>query len=209
MSSSTVARRSDSSVADPDGAMMELLAPDGYYAYLGVEKPPPSAAVLAADPLHRAADDPKQQQQAAAAAAAIDEDAVRRRYRKLSLQHHPDKPGGDADTFRLLNRAQRVLLTPKLRRQYDALGIDLDDDDEHHGGDDGGDDDRQGREETSTAQGIIQEIASQVLTGVVQLGVRTRTYAETRFDGPLHKNVSHFSHWLFLLLFQRFFRPQS
>ena len=31
------------------------------------------------------------------------------------------------DTFRLLNRAQKVLLEPKLKAQYDILGMDLDD----------------------------------------------------------------------------------
>lgn len=116
---------------------VELIAPDGYYKYLGVEKP-------------------------------VDEDAVKKAYRKLSLKHHPDK-GGDADTFRLLNRAQKVLLDEKLRAQYDTLGIDLDDETEGADNEDGD------AHEQGTAQGIVHEMASMALTGLVQLCVRTRT----------------------------------
>ena len=46
----------------PSEAMMKLLAPDGYYAYLKVPKTPN---------------------------AEIDEDLVKKNYRKLSLKHHP------------------------------------------------------------------------------------------------------------------------
>jgi len=97
---------------------------------------------------------------------------VKKNYRKLSLRHHPDK-GGDVDTFRVLNRAQKVLTNPKLRQQYDILGIDLDDDEEeqHHANEDEQGADDKGQQ--STQGGIIQEIAGNVLTGVIQVGVRT------------------------------------
>jgi len=163
-----------SNISDtPSEALIELLAPDGYYTYLGVKKPAPSSA---SDPLST----PSSSSSAAAAAAddsSIDADAVKKNYRKLSLKHHPDR-GGDADTFRMLNRAQKVLTNPKLRQQYDILGIDLDDDevemhhdDDGHGGSAAGEDGK--GEQPSSTQGIVQEIASTVLTGVIQLGVRT------------------------------------
>ena len=74
-------------------------------------------------------------------------------------------------------RAYRVLLNPKLREQYDILGIDLDDDAAHN--DDGApsaaDENGEGRHnaDSSTAQGIVQEIASMALTSIIQLAVRT------------------------------------
>ena len=128
--------------------MMELMAPDGYYRYLGI---------------------PKREM-------GVDEDVIKKNYRKLSLKHHPDRPNGDAGTFRMLNRAQKVLTSPKLREQYDILGIDLDDDDDDEnrtGGNatDGGDD-----QEQTTSQGIVHEIASMALTTVLQMGVRTGTF---------------------------------
>ena len=45
------------------------------------------------------------------------DDLVKKAYRKKSIKHHPDKPGGDAETFRILKRAQTVLSNPKLRQQ--------------------------------------------------------------------------------------------
>jgi hypothetical protein len=158
----------------PSAALIELLSPDGYYTYLGIEKPKqhaPAAKKNSSEPEHAplTSDDT-----AAAAVGAIDEDAVKKNYRKLSLKHHPDKPSGDADTFRVLNRAQRVLMNAKLRQQYDILGIDLDDDEAHEDHDG-----VEGEEASSTAQGIVHEIASMVLTSIIQLGVRTRTYMYT------------------------------
>ena len=169
---------SSSNISDtPSEALIELLSPDGYYTYLGVKKPAPSSASEhgGAPPLSTS----QSSSPAAADDPSIDADAVKKCYRKLSLKHHPDR-GGDADTFRMLNRAQKVLTDPKLRQQYDILGIDLDDDevvmqhdDDGHGaaaGEGGGD----GKgEHPSSTQGIVQEIASTVLTGVIQLGVRT------------------------------------
>jgi hypothetical protein len=58
-----------------------------------------------------------------------------------------------------------------LKQQYDILGLDLDDDDERHDDDaatDGGD-------QPTTSQGIVHDMASMVLTTILQLGVRTGT----------------------------------
>jgi DnaJ domain len=145
----------------PTEAIMIMLAPDGYYTYLQVPKPSnnesnnyatTSTTLISSETL----------------------DLIKKNYRKLSIKHHPDKPGGDVDTFRLLKRAQTVLSSPKLRQQYDILGLDLDDDDdddhEHHHGDT---DDKNAEPQTTTSQGIVHEIASMALTAILQLCVRT------------------------------------
>ena len=93
-----------------------------------------------------------------------------------STKHHPDKPGGDVDTFRTLKRAQTVLSNPKLRQQYDILGLDLDDDEVEQNNASGAEDEDGGAEAQATSQGIVQDIASMALTTVLQLGVRTGTY---------------------------------
>lgn len=127
----------------PSDALMQLWSPDGYYTYLDVKR-----------------------------GAEIDQDAIKKNYRKLSLKHHPDRSGGDAETFRVLNRAQKVLTNAKLRQQYDILGLDLDDDEEHSGS--SGDDSKDGEgEESSASQGIVNEMAQMALTVVLQTGVRT------------------------------------
>lgn len=139
----------------PSDAMMELLSPDGYYTYLQIPKPALAQVQQSGEP------------------PEFDDEAVKKSYRKLSRKHHPDKPGGDADTFRLLNRAHKVLSTQKLREQYNILGIDLDDDEDKH------EEEAEGESSTGssgTAQGIVHEIANMILTGIVQLGVRTRKF---------------------------------
>jgi DnaJ domain len=172
-----------------DAALLELLAPDGYYQYLGVSKPAVAVAASTAPPSSHSKDDPGATG-TSASGSSIDEDLVKKNYRKLSLKHHPDK-GGNADTFRLLNRAQRVLLDPKLRKQYDIVGIDLDDDDLHQGDNTDNDSDDPNKDASqSSSQGIVQEIASNVLAGVLQLGVRTRTYHSFSLQGLCSKFCS-------------------
>lgn len=48
-------------------------------------------------------------------------DDVKRAYRKLAVQHHPDK-GGDPDTFRNITEAYEVLREEERRRLYDQIG---------------------------------------------------------------------------------------
>jgi hypothetical protein len=57
----------------------------------------------------------------------VDLDRVKKNYRRLSLRHHPDRKTGDAEAFRMLNRAKVVLSDPRLRREYDLVGLDLED----------------------------------------------------------------------------------
>jgi curved DNA-binding protein CbpA len=140
----------DKSSAATSEAMMIMLAPDGYYTYLGVKKETSSDNT-----------------------SGPDIDLIKKNYRKLSIKHHPDKPQGDVETFRLLKRAQTVLSSPKLRQQYDILGLDLDDDEEEHNIDSSTNTDDGGPEPQTTSQGIVHEIASMALTAVLQFAVRT------------------------------------
>jgi hypothetical protein len=44
---------------------------------------------------------------------------VRQAYVELARQHHPDRPGGDAETMRAVNEAWATLGDPARRAQYD------------------------------------------------------------------------------------------
>ena len=187
---------------DDSQVLLELMSPDGYYRYLGVTKP--SSMSTAADITSSAASSSTSTSTSTSTSSgaggtaekdAVSKeqkeflDAVKKSYRKLSLKHHPDKSGGHVDTFRLLNRAQRVLLDTNLRKQYDLLGIDLDDDESldqnnnssssSNGGDENATNDSAEKDEKdhrgSASQGVLQEIASNVLAVILQLGVRTST----------------------------------
>lgn len=45
-------------------------------------------------------------------------DEIKKAYRKLASQHHPDK-GGDTSTFQKIEEAYRILSDPQQRQQYD------------------------------------------------------------------------------------------
>ncbi|KAL7546871.1 hypothetical protein ACHAWF_010219 [Thalassiosira exigua] len=169
-------------------ALQVLLSPDGYYKYLAIPKPEP-------DPLG-----PKYQAAMAAggkdvgdgagSGGGVDLDRVKKNYRRLSLRHHPDRRTGDAEAFRMLNRAKVVLSSSKLRREYDLVGLDLEDDadeEEHHEdgsgagssrengeGDGGADEDKKdGDEGKSKTETVMGHLASATLAGVLQVVVRT------------------------------------
>lgn len=48
-------------------------------------------------------------------------DEIKRAFRKLSHQHHPDK-GGDSKKFQEINQAYQILSDPQKRAQYDRFG---------------------------------------------------------------------------------------
>lgn len=54
------------------------------------------------------------------------EDAIKKAFRKLAMQYHPDKTPGKAaeDKFKEINRAHEVLGDPKKRALYDEFGED-------------------------------------------------------------------------------------
>lgn len=49
--------------------------------------------------------------------------AIKKAYRKLSLIHHPDRPNGDPDMFKLISEAYQVLSDPDKRLAYHKNGI--------------------------------------------------------------------------------------
>jgi molecular chaperone DnaJ len=53
-------------------------------------------------------------------------DDIKRAYRKLAHEHHPDKGGGDAEKFKAINEAYQVLSNPEKRQQYDQFGTTFD-----------------------------------------------------------------------------------
>ena len=51
-------------------------------------------------------------------------DELKKAYRKLAHQYHPDKKGGNEEKFKELNEAYQVLSDSKKRTQYDQFGSD-------------------------------------------------------------------------------------
>lgn len=47
---------------------------------------------------------------------------VKKAFRRLAHEHHPDKAGGNADKFKEINEAYQVLSNADKRRQYDQFG---------------------------------------------------------------------------------------
>src|ERR1700712_4051899 len=49
-------------------------------------------------------------------------DEIKKAFRKLAVQHHPDKEGGDETKFKELNEAYEVLKDQQKRQRYDQFG---------------------------------------------------------------------------------------
>ena len=47
---------------------------------------------------------------------------IKKNYRKMSLKHHPDRKGGNSETFKKINEAYEVLGDPQKKRNYDMTG---------------------------------------------------------------------------------------
>ena len=50
------------------------------------------------------------------------EEDIKKAYRKLAHQYHPDKNGGDAEKFKQINEAYQILSNKEKRAQYDRFG---------------------------------------------------------------------------------------
>lgn len=46
---------------------------------------------------------------------------IKRSYRKLVMEYHPDRPGGDEEMFELVHHAYNILHNPKTRKEYDRI----------------------------------------------------------------------------------------
>ncbi|MEK7151421.1 MAG: molecular chaperone DnaJ [Patescibacteria group bacterium] len=51
------------------------------------------------------------------------QEEIKKAYRKLAHQHHPDKQHGDENKFKEINEAYQVLSDPNKRSQYDQFGF--------------------------------------------------------------------------------------
>ena len=49
-------------------------------------------------------------------------DEIKKAFRRLAVQHHPDKEGGDETRFKEINEAYEVLKDPSKRQRYDQFG---------------------------------------------------------------------------------------
>ncbi len=52
-----------------------------------------------------------------------DQDDIKKAYRKLAHEHHPDKKTGNEDKFKEVNEAYQVLSDPQKRSNYDNFGF--------------------------------------------------------------------------------------
>ena len=52
---------------------------------------------------------------------ASDED-IKKAFRQKAYEHHPDRPGGNAEKFKEMNEAYQVLSDKTKRAQYDQFG---------------------------------------------------------------------------------------
>ncbi|HEY5549595.1 MAG TPA: molecular chaperone DnaJ [Candidatus Saccharimonadales bacterium] len=53
---------------------------------------------------------------------AASADELKKAYRRLAIQYHPDKDGGDESKFKEVNEAYEVLKDPSKRQRYDQFG---------------------------------------------------------------------------------------
>src|SRR3990167_3344337 len=50
------------------------------------------------------------------------QDEIKKAFRKLAHQYHPDKGNGNEEKFKEINEAYQVLSNPEKRHQYDQFG---------------------------------------------------------------------------------------
>lgn len=52
-------------------------------------------------------------------------DEIKKAFKRLAMQHHPDRPGGDEKKFKEINEAYQVLGDAGKRQKYDQFGSDF------------------------------------------------------------------------------------
>lgn len=52
-------------------------------------------------------------------------DEIKKAFKKLAMQYHPDRPGGDEKKFKEVNEAYQVLNDTQKRQRYDQFGSDF------------------------------------------------------------------------------------
>lgn len=50
------------------------------------------------------------------------QEEIKKAYKKMSMQHHPDRTGGDDSKFKEINEAYQTLNDPKKKQMYDQFG---------------------------------------------------------------------------------------
>ena len=50
------------------------------------------------------------------------QDDIKKAYKKMSMQHHPDRTGGDDSKFKEINEAYQTLNDPQKKQMYDQFG---------------------------------------------------------------------------------------
>ncbi|MBU1613532.1 DnaJ domain-containing protein, partial [Patescibacteria group bacterium] len=53
------------------------------------------------------------------------QDEIKKAFKKMAMQHHPDRPGGDEAKFKEVNEAYQVLGDAEKRGRYDQFGSDF------------------------------------------------------------------------------------
>ena len=53
------------------------------------------------------------------------QDELKKAFKKLAMQHHPDRPGGDEKKFKEINEAFQVLGDAEKRKKFDQFGSDF------------------------------------------------------------------------------------
>lgn len=65
---------------------------------------------------------PKDFYQVLGVTKGVSDEEIKSAFRKLAHQHHPDKPGGNAEKFKEINEAYQTLSDQEKRKMYDRFG---------------------------------------------------------------------------------------
>jgi len=201
-SQSQTANASAPSTSKHSSALYQLQSPDGYYKYLGITKPPQSTSVTSSF-----INTPKKDTESSDEKSSLDVEKIVKSYRKLSLKHHPDRPGGDAETFRVLKRAKLVLLDDKMRKDYDLLGLDLEEDQENE--DHQEEDDNEKKLGGNQPDTVLSNMGSATIAAILQLSIKTALMGITSTVITRYKYILYISMLFFIYTSFRVFQAYN